>query len=176
MNFHASGREMKLVRPVSADYNGDSHHFEVRGAQNLACPYFMPVSKLENGIWPHPSRLPLGCGWSGHCTAPGHEGTIPPSEVLEAFCNLGYASSCGWAPAVRAWDAVRFAISAPGGSSDAPNRILCLMYVCERDHHPVTQGELKFDLATATWLRGHCDPRIQKMAECFLESYLKKKA
>ncbi|HET9306231.1 MAG TPA: hypothetical protein VFO46_09410 [Candidatus Sulfotelmatobacter sp.] len=152
----------------------------------MACPYFMPVSKLENGSWPHPSRLPLGCGWSGHCTAPGHEGITPPQQVLERFCNLGYVSSCGWSPAVGAWDAVRFAISAPRGSigrdlrpmasSDAPNRILCLMYVCERDHHPVTQGELKFDLTTTTWLLGHYDPRIQKMAECFLDSYLKKKA
>ena len=35
---------------------------------------------------------------------------------------------------------------------------------------------MRFDLANATWLSKHDDPRIQKMAECFLVSYLKKNA
>lgn len=144
----------------------------------MACPYFMPLAKLENGAWPHPGRLPLGCGWSGNCTAPGHEGEVPPRDVLEAFCNLGYASSCEWAPQERAWDAVRFSVSAPG-EKDKEKRsvatsVLRLVYVCERDHRPVAHGELTFDLATAAWTSPHEDPRIQKMGECFLDSYLKK--
>jgi hypothetical protein len=142
----------------------------------------MPLEKLENGSWPHPARLPLGCGWTGHCTAPGHEGKVPSQDILEAFCNLGYASSCSWAPAQRTWDAVRFAVSAPPSSggprsaADAPARMLRLIYVCERDHRPIVQGDLIFDLASATWIRCHDDARVQKMAECFLNSYLKKKA
>jgi len=144
----------------------------------------MPVAKLENGTWPHPSRLPLGCGWTGHCTAPGHEDAIPSQDILQAFCNLGYASSCSWAPGKATWDAVRFSVSAPDSSAredsrnpsaDAPARILRLIYVCERDHRPVVHGDLEFDIAQAMWLRRHADARIQKMAECFLESYLKKK-
>jgi hypothetical protein len=87
--------------------------------QRMACPYFMPVAKLENGNWPHPARLPLGVGWSGHCAAPGHEGETPAQDVLQDFCNLGYASGCGWAPAERLWDAVRFAVSAPQGRNRA---------------------------------------------------------
>ncbi len=148
----------------------------------MACPYFMPLAKLENGNWPHPARLPLGCGWTGHCTAPGHEGKIPSQDVLEAFCNLGYASSCGWTPAQRTWDAVRFAVSAPlsidrlRSGADVPARVLRLIYVCERDHRPIVQGDLMFDLASATWTKCHEDARVQKMAECFLDSYLKKKA
>ena len=149
----------------------------------MTCPYFMPVEKIENGNWPHPARLPLGCGWSGHCTAPGHELKVPSQDILEAFCNLGYASSCTWAPPQRAWDAVRFAVNAPLGSrdkslrsSDASPRVLRLTYVCERGHRPVEHGELEFDIAQATWFKRHSDPRIQKMAECFLESYLKKKS
>jgi hypothetical protein len=145
----------------------------------------MPVSKLENGNWPHPARLPLGCGWSGHCTAPGHEGETPSQDILEAFCNLGYASGCSWAPEDRNYDAVRFAVAAPAdnqshnkqkGAANRGSRILALAYVCERDHRPVHNGELEFDLSQAAWLRQHDDPRVQKMAECFLESYLKKKA
>ena len=149
----------------------------------MACPYFMPLAKLENGGWPHPARLPLGCGWTGHCTAPGHEGQTPPQHILEAFCNLGYATSCSWAPPQRACDSVRFAVSAPAASdrdqsvtTPDPSRTLRLLYVCEGDHRPVAHGELIFDLATAAWHRPHDDARIQKMAECFLESYLKKKA
>ena len=139
----------------------------------------MPVEKLENGAWPHPTRLPLGCGWTGHCTAPGHEGESPSQDIVQAFCNLGYASSCSWAPAQRTWDAVRFSVSTPEehpGQTTVPARVLRLLYVCERNHRPVTHGDLLIDLATTTWLRRHDDARIQKMAECFLESYLKKKA
>jgi hypothetical protein len=144
----------------------------------------MPVARLEHGSWPHPARLPLGGGWCGHCTAPGHEGELPTQDVLEAFCNLGYASSCNWSPGDRVWDAVRFAVSAPRNVDLRPGRdvaalrarVLLLRYVCELDHRPVENGDLEFDLAQAVWLRRHDDTRIQKMAECFLESYLKKKA
>jgi hypothetical protein len=137
----------------------------------------MPVEKLENGSWPHPARLPLGSGWRGHCTAPGHEGEVPPQHILEAFCNLGYASSCGWTPPERTWDAVRFAVAAPAEAGmRGEASVLRLHYVCERNHLPGEHGDLEFDLPRATWLRRHDDARLQKMAECFLESYLKKKS
>jgi hypothetical protein len=138
----------------------------------------MPVAKLESGNWPHPARLPLGCGWSGQCTAPGHENQIPSQEVLEAFCNLGYATGCKWAPEQRTWDSVRFSVSAPlsvdrkDAASGSASRLLHLRYVCERNHLPVEDGELQFDLSRAACLRPHADARIQRMAECFLESYL----
>ena len=145
----------------------------------------MPVAKLENGSWPHPARLPLGCGWTGHCTAPGHEDAVPPQDVLQAFCNLGYAGICGWAPAERRWDAVRFAVASPAKTSResdpipaerAPAKILRLTFVYERNNRPAGRGELEFDLSTMTWLRLHEDPRIQKMAECFLDAYLSRRS
>lgn len=150
----------------------------------MACPYFMPVEQVENGNWPHPRRLPLGCGWSGHCTAPGHEKSVPSHHVLETSCNLGYASTCDWAPADRPWDAVRFAIVAPkrtlpsaaNSGPTQPAKVLCISYVCERDHRPAGQGELEFNLAAASWIRPHPDARVRKMAECFLHSYLKNKS
>lgn len=136
----------------------------------------MPIARLESGNWLHPSRLPLGCGWLGHCTAPGHAGESPSQETVESCCNLGYARNCGWAPADRAWDAVRFSVLTPEERNPAnPARSLRLLYVCERDHRPVEHGELLIELATASWKRGHSDARIQKMAECFVDSYLKKK-
>jgi hypothetical protein len=145
----------------------------------------MPVAKLEGGNWQHPARLPLGSGWIGHCTAPGHEREVPSQCTLESHCNLGYAGDCGWSPPERPWDAVRFAVSAPLTAADraitsmsvgTQARTLRLVYVCERDHHPIANGELEFDLSQAVWLRRHEDFRIQKMAECFLDSYLKKRS
>jgi hypothetical protein len=144
----------------------------------------MPVEKIENGNWPHPARLPLGAGWSGHCTAPGREGEVPSQHILETFCNLGYAEGCAWAPRQRAWDAVRFAPAFPHeaeredqNTNTAPAaRMIHLRYVCERDHRPAEDGILEFDLMDRTWLRGHSDLRVQKMAECFLEAHLKKRA
>jgi hypothetical protein len=160
----------------------------------MACPFFMPVEKVENGAWPHPARLPLGAGWSGHCTAPGHEGEIPAQTALEQFCNLGYAGRCGRLPQDRAWDAVRFAVTSgaqtkrgqgsPSNDSKANdpdvtrrllNRIVQLRYVCERDHQPVEDGKLEFDASGARWVQRHADERVQKMAECFMESHLAKR-
>ncbi len=143
----------------------------------------MPVERMENGTWPHPARLPLGSGWRGHCTAPGHEGELPARDILEAFCNLGYVDCCTWAPRERTWDAVRFAVAAPPkGGARHPNgdpngsaRLVRLHYICERDHRPVEHGDLEFDLSRMQCLQPHHDARIQKMAQCFLESYLNKK-
>jgi hypothetical protein len=144
----------------------------------------MPEAKCENGAWPHPARLPLGAGWRGHCTAPGHEGESPSQPTLEAFCNLGYAGGCSWAPADRTFDAVRFAVCAPpnrtlsqpGTGGGIPASVLRLRYVCEKDHLPVESGDLEFDLPHAACLRRHQDQRLQKMAECFMDSYLKARA
>jgi len=145
----------------------------------MACPFFMPIEKLEGGTWAHPSRLPLGCGWSGHCTAPGHEGEqLEQLEDLHS-CNLGYADSCRRMPPERAWDAVRFAVRANAlrtvsGNEEPAGRIE-LQYVCERQHRPVEYGTLEFDAPARTWLRSHGDARVQKMAECYLQVHLERR-
>jgi hypothetical protein len=146
----------------------------------MACPYFMPVEKLESGAWPHPQRLPLGAGWKGHCTAPEHEGQFPAQEILESCCNLGYAAACVWAPLNRISDAVRFAVlpssRVPAKKREAPSSSIRLCYVFEREHRPVEAGELEFDLTHSVWLRPHSDPRVQKMAQCFLEFHLARRS
>jgi hypothetical protein len=61
----------------------------------------------------------------------------------------------------------------PGAGPSA--EVIRLRYVCERNHLPVAHGDLEFNLTQASWLRTHDDPRVQKMAECFLEAQLKKR-
>jgi hypothetical protein len=142
----------------------------------VACPFFMPMEKFENGSWLHASRLPLGCGWSGHCTAPGHEDTVPSQEELQEYCNLGYAGGCARLPRERAWDSVRF--GARTISTDGKNLIgghIQIHYVCEREHRPVEHGTLKFDTVAAHWELRHSDNRVQRLAECFLASYVEKR-
>jgi hypothetical protein len=138
----------------------------------------MPMEKLENGTWPHPARLPLGCGWGGHCTAPGSESDRLELEDLHN-CNLGYADSCRRMPPVRVWDAVRFAVRAnalraTSGGGELAGRIE-VQYVCERQNRPVEHGTLEFDAVGLKWLRSHGDARVQKMAECFLQVHLEKR-
>src|SRR5215472_1924991 len=128
----------------------------------------MPTQRLEEGAWLHPSRLPLGAGWQGYCTAPGHEGELPAPADLHHGCNLGYAVTCPRLPQERAWDAVRFGVA---GESESGVR---LAYVCERNHRPSEHGTLEYRFADQAWLNRHADPRIQKMAECCMVSWLRR--
>ena len=178
-----------LARIWADEYNVQSHKFCLGGELIVTCPYFMPVEKLEGGAWRHPTRLPLRGGWAGHCTAPGHEGEVPSREALEEFCNLGYAENCTRLPRERPWDAVRFAVSvehseASGfrnassetGGITTHRYIIHVEYVCELQHRPKDHGKLEFDGQAMQWVRRHPDVRVQKMAECFLETCLMKRS
>jgi hypothetical protein len=134
----------------------------------LACPFFMPVQKLDGG-WLHSSRLPLGAGWDGHCSAPGHEGAQPSDQELHEFCNLGYAAKCSRLPVERSCDAVRFSVARDQGSR------LLLWFVCETGHRPATHGTLEYDVSRSQWISLHSDPRVQKMLECYVETYLQRR-
>ena len=130
----------------------------------MACPYFVPREILNDGSWPHPSRLPLGAGWSGSCCASG-QSIVPADSHLREFCNLGYAAACPHLPVEREWDAVRFSVASAGREQ------VTFCYVCELGHAPVEQGKLAFDLIRETWLNLHSDSRVQRLAECYLETY-----
>jgi hypothetical protein len=144
-------------------------NFICRKEARMACPFFMPLEKVYDGLWPHPSRLPLGSGWAGHCMAPTHENEVPSHEELADFCNLGYAAQCSRLPQDRSWDAVRFAVTSVQES------VIRLRYVCERAHLPVDHGSLEFESTGLKCQQPHADIRVQKMAECFLDSYIEKK-
>lgn len=143
--------------------------FYPRSPLILACPYFMPTHKSEDAAWLHPSRLPLGAGWSGHCCAPNHESTTPSDQSLRDHCNLGYAVACPHLPKERAADAVRFSVARDRGTQ------LELWFIFERNHRPAGHGKLQYDVAADRWLSLHPNPQIQKMAACYLESYLQRR-
>jgi hypothetical protein len=154
---------------------GVLENFRSDGAWRMACPFFMPVEKLENGAWIHASRLPLGCGWTGHCTAPGHENVIPSPDELRDFCNLGYAENCGRLPRERVWDSIRFGARTVLNDGNNAGSHIHIRYVCERGHRPVEHGTLKFDGITGHCEIRHLDNRVQRMAECFLATYVEKR-
>ena len=152
----------RLAIHFPSEYNCEIRN---KGVWQLACPFFVPTTRLDGGFI-HPSRLPLGAGWRGHCSAPGHEGAEPEDDHLRQLCNLGYSSACSRLPTERSCDAVRFGVAHDRGSQ------LAIWFVCESAHRPGAHGTLEYDLASQRWVSSHSDARIQKMAECYLESYL----
>ncbi len=134
----------------------------------MACPYFMPEERLDS-TWPFPQRLPLGAGWRGKCTAPGHEGARPSMEELTSGCNLGYAKSCSRLPLERDADAVRFALG------EEYDDILRVLFACERAYLPAGCGELLYDKKRGTWVKPHEQPCVQRMAECYVQAQMERR-
>src|SRR6185437_3670013 len=132
----------------------------------MACPFFMPTERSLQGTWIHPSRLPLGAGWNGHCESPKNQGAELSTETVQDFCNMGYATACPHLPGARPYDSVRFAVAHDG------NPRIVLWYSCEREHLPAGHGKLEYDATLQAWISTHADFRIQKMADCYLQSYL----
>ncbi|MGA2966376.1 MAG: hypothetical protein ABSD64_09195 [Terriglobales bacterium] len=130
----------------------------------MACPFFEPVEIMNDGAWPHASRLPLGAGWTGNCRASGQEVEASDAQVRE-FCNLGYAAGCPHLPRRRDWDAVRFSVVRAGREQ------VTIGFICELDHAPIEHGKLTFDLAGEVWVNPHADVRVHRLANCYLQTY-----
>ena len=130
----------------------------------MACPYFVPREIVNDGSWLHPARLPLGAGWSGHCSATDQIKT-PDASALREFCNLGNAAACPHLPRERDWDAVRFSVARTSADQ------ITLWFVCELAHAPVEHGKLMFDRTGNVWLNPHADVRVQRLADSYLEAY-----
>jgi hypothetical protein len=130
----------------------------------MACPYFIPEQRCEAELWQHRARLPLGDGFVGFCCAQ-ETPYRPTQDELRELCNIGYAKSCPRLPQDRDADSVRFM----GRTSDG---FVAIKYLLERGHAPVSDGELRYDPASARWSTSHPDERVQKKAQCYLESYL----
>ncbi len=135
----------------------------------MACPFFLPTERIASDLWPHRARLPLGDGFGGLCTAPGHDGTVLSHEELKSFCNLGYARLCPRLPQERHADAVRFIVT------HDHDQVISLYFTTELHHAPGEHGSLAFDCKQRAWIKSHSDARIQRMAECYLASYVSRK-
>jgi hypothetical protein len=131
----------------------------------LSCPFFSPAERADDIALPHPARLPLGAAWRGSCLSPGHELHLLSNQELES-CNLGHAQSCPRLPETRSCDSVRFAVS-----SNRDGRV-ALQFVLDAAHLPVGHGLLEYDRNTRRWVSPHPEAGIQRLAECFLQSYL----
>jgi hypothetical protein len=130
----------------------------------LACPFFVPRKILNNGSWPHPSRLPLGAGWNGACAASGQE--QPASDLhIQEFCNLGYATACPHLPQHRDWDAIRFSVA------HTSRQQVTICFVCELAHAPIEHGKLTFDLMSEACLNANPDARVLRLATSYLQAY-----
>ena len=82
---------------------------------------------------------------------------------------MGYAAKCVRLPLNRQFDAVRFSVA-----SDQNQRLL-VSCVGESAHLPVEHRQLEFDVLQMQWITPHPDPRMQKMAECYVEAYLQRR-
>lgn len=133
----------------------------------MACPFFSPTERAYNIALPHPGRLPLGAAWRGTCGAPGAEHIQLVEAELEP-CNLGYAQTCPRFPKESPTDAVRFSVS-----KHSPERVL-VQFSLELKHWPAGHGCLEYDRNAAEWATEHSDSRIQRLAECFMQSYLER--
>jgi hypothetical protein len=103
------------------------------------------------------------------CGAPGHEGSKPTDEELKQGCNLGYARGCARLPKDRQADAVRFSVLRERDGQ------IEMCYVSELNYLPGGHGNLQYDSVLRKWLSLHPEQRVQALAECFLQSYLRKK-
>jgi hypothetical protein len=115
--------------------------------------------------------LPLGDAWEGVCRAMPDAPWDPDETTLLGMCNLGYArGACARFPADDGPDAVRFSVVRDDGAS------LSLYYVLERDHHPLLHGPLEFSRVNASFVSPHANGTAGRLARCYVDSYLRRKA
>jgi len=124
--------------------------------------------------------MPRAFRWdaAGPATAPRPDMRMPfhRRRKLRDFCNLGYAEGCERFPQERVW--IRYGSGRgrfPGDKKNFTGGHIQIRYVCERDHRPVEHGTLKFDAVAENWLLRHSDDRVQRMAECFMATYVEKR-
>jgi hypothetical protein len=82
---------------------------------------------------------------------------------------MGYAKACRRFPRERSCDAIRFGVARDSES------LVSLHYVMETAHQPAGNGLLEYDRALGGWKLVHPEARVQRQAECFLQSYLERR-
>jgi hypothetical protein len=136
----------------------------------MACPFFYPTERLDQTLWPHPARLPLGAGFAGICRARRGEDYRPNPAALRDWCNLGYgAAGCGRFPEESAPEAVRFAVR-----RDADG-VVQIQYVVEKGHLPWDSGTLEFEPARGRFRAAPSDALLARQAQVYLDTYLERR-
>jgi hypothetical protein len=138
------------------------HAHRVVIINNVACPFFYPLSQSEAaGNWLHAPRVPLGDLQQGECRAQA-------SALLTSteHCNNGYARGlCRYFPPEAEADAFRFHVIADHGDH------LEIQYIVEKACWPVEHDVLKIapDEAGAKEI-------VRQQAISFAASYRRRQA
>jgi hypothetical protein len=135
----------------------------------VACPFFRPTQRLEDGAWLKPPRLPLGDPWRGVCTAedPATEPSLP---ILRELCNTGYARGrCERFPSAAESDAARFSVT-----RDEPDGVT-VTFILERDYAPFSYGTVRYKVASQRFDPEFSGDVMSEQAQRFIESYLSRR-
>jgi hypothetical protein len=137
----------------------------------MACPYFYPVERLGQNVWPHPARLPLGDGYADRCCAAPAVAFYPPETRLKDACNLGYARTlCDRFPqAAGPADAVRFNVAGD------ERGVIRIAYILEKDYLPYERGAVEYDRTRRALVGPPSNPILLRQAEAYVESYLRRR-
>jgi len=132
----------------------------------MACPFFHPAAEEFVDA---PGWHPLGDAHRGSCQANPGEPFQPGDLMLRDLCNLGYAAQqCPRFPANADADAVRFTIARDEGG------VVGLYFVAEKNHLPHSHGPLEYSRSAGTFTVAHADAILQRQAEAYLASYLRR--
>jgi hypothetical protein len=88
----------------------------------------------------------------------------PEDHELRDHCNLGHAA-CARLPEQRTADAIRFS------ARSAERYRIHVRYVYEKDCRPAGGGTLEYDEREHRWLTAIDDEKLQRQAECFLQTW-----
>lgn len=137
----------------------------------MACPFFYPTGQLDQTLWSHPRRLPLGGGFAGICRARAGEDFRPLEFSQLDCCNLGYAaaSGCSRFPLDGAPEAVRFAVARD------QNSLVLIQYVVEKGHLPHEHGTLEFDRDCGRFRAAPDNAVLARQAQVYVELYLRRR-
>lgn len=133
----------------------------------MACPFFYPTDRLDQTLWSHPRRLPLGGGFAGICRARGGEEYRPLEFSQLDCCNLGYAAAggCDRFPGDGAAEAVRFTVM-----RDADG-LVAIQYVVERGYLPHEHGMLEYDRERGAFRNVPENAVLARQVHVYIESY-----
>jgi len=135
----------------------------------MACPYFYPTARLDQGSWIIPPRLPLGDAYAGECRA-SSDAVQPDEAHVREVCNAGYGRGCcGQFPQAASTDAVRFHMAQDSGP------LIRIQYILERDCWPVENGVMECS-TTSREIRGTENAILRGQGAAFVESYLRRRA